>query len=51
MMSILDDYWIPVMNDKPLYEIDTLSGGEGGTNYKDDLEYLNRQLLSGLFIP
>jgi hypothetical protein len=49
-LSILDDYFIPVNNGTPLYEIDTITGGDL-TNKIDDIQYFKDKLISSLSLP
>lgn len=48
--GVLEDYYIPVIDGEPLFEIDTLQG-EDVSKFKDELEYLKNKVISGIGIP
>ena len=47
---MFDDYWIPVRNGIPLYDMEWLPG-EPMNVQTDDLNYLHKKLLAALGIP
>lgn len=50
LVTMFDDYWIPIRNGTPLYDMEWLPG-EPMSVQLDDLNYLHKKLLSGLGIP
>lgn len=51
ILSILDDYFVPIMNGTPLYEIDILQGGSNVEAFSNELDYFNKKIISTLNIP
>jgi len=50
LVTMFDDYWIPVRNGIPLYDMEWLPG-EPMNVQTDDLNYLHKKLLAALGIP
>ena len=51
VLSILDDFFVPVINGTPLYEIDVLQGGGNSEMFNNELEYFNKKIIETLNIP
>jgi len=45
LVTMFDDYWIPVRNGVPIYDLEWLTGDNLNTQI-DDLNYLHKKLLS-----
>ena len=50
LVTMFDDYWIPVRNNVPIYDQEWMEGGNLNTQI-EDLQYLHKKLLSQLGIP
>lgn len=50
LVTMFDDYWIPVRNGVPIYDQEWMEGGNLNTQI-EDLDYLHKKLLSQLGIP
>jgi len=45
LVTMFDDYWIPVKNDRPLYDMEWFEG-KSLQGQIDDLNYLHKKLIS-----
>ena len=50
LVTMFDDYWIPVKNDRPLYDMEWFEG-KSLQGQIDDLNYLHKKLISQLGLP